>query len=146
MSPLVWASRQVAVVDLFAARFQGSGGQKRLGGAGGFGTGFLVTVFGRNPVVGRHPLAGALVRDDLCSRRREHFVVAGLIEVIVGVEEGLDLGAGARFFSAAITLSPDFGAPLSTSTRPSPVENASTLLPPPSTTASLSVGDSPVAR
>ena len=32
------------------------------------------------------------MRDDFRARRREHFVVAGLIEVIVGVEERLDFG------------------------------------------------------
>src|ERR1044072_9409636 len=36
-------------------------------------------------------------------------------------------------------LSNDFGAPPSTSTKPSPVENARTLLPPPSTTVIWSV-------
>src|SRR6185369_4994197 len=36
-------------------------------------------------------------------------------------------------------VSNDFGAPPSTSTTPSPVENARTLLPPPSTTAICSV-------
>src|SRR5688572_13723684 len=38
-----------------------------------------------------------------------------------------------------MTLSNDFGAPLSTSTKPSPAANARTLLPPPSTTVIRSV-------
>src|SRR5688572_3069280 len=41
--------------------------------------------------------------------------------------------------SDAMIVSNDFGAPPSTSTKPSPVENARTLLPPPSTTAICSV-------
>ena len=59
--------------------------------------------------------------------------------MIVGVEQGLDLAVGARPFSAAITASPDSGAPLSTSTRPSPVEKAVTLAPPASITARFPV-------
>ena len=41
--------------------------------------------------------------------------------------------------SDAMILSNDFGAPPSTSTKPSPVKNARTLLPPPSTTVIWSV-------
>src|SRR4030095_9408105 len=41
--------------------------------------------------------------------------------------------------SDAMILSNDFGAPPSTSTKPSPVKNARTLLPPPSTTTIWSV-------
>jgi hypothetical protein len=54
---------QIAVVDLLATRFQGTSGQKRLGGTGAFGV-LFIALFGLNPVVGRHPLQGALVRDD----------------------------------------------------------------------------------
>ena len=54
-------------------------------------------------------------------------------------QASVTLALGARLFSAAITASPDFGAPLSTTTKPSPVEKAVTLAPPASITASVSV-------
>ncbi len=58
-------------------------------GRAALGASLLVAIFGRNPVVGGHPLPRVLVRDDLRARGGERFVVAGLIEVIVRVEERL---------------------------------------------------------
>ena len=55
---------QVAEVDLLASRFQRTGGEKRLRGTGTFRAGFFKAIVSLNPVVGRHPLQGALVRND----------------------------------------------------------------------------------
>src|SRR5277367_300136 len=49
------------------------------------------------------------------------------------------LAPAATFLSPAITWSPDLGAPLSTSTKPSPVERAVTFAPPPSITDKVPV-------
>ena len=86
---------QVAVVDLLASRCQRTGGEKRLRGTGSFRAGFFIAIVSLDPVVGRHPLQGALVRNDL-RPRREHFIVAGLIDVMVRIEERVDLGVRAE--------------------------------------------------
>ncbi len=94
---------QVTVVDLLRSRFHQPGGFENLGRAGGFGTRFPVSIFGGNPIVGGHPLTRTFVCDDLRPRFGENFVVARLIDVIVGVEECMHLcGGGESLRSAAV--------------------------------------------
>ena len=77
----------MAVVDVLDSGFEGTRSLERFGGTRAPGTRLRVTVFGRNPVVGGHPLARDFVGDDAGAGGREHLVVAGLIGVIVRVEE-----------------------------------------------------------
>ncbi len=98
---------QVTVIDLFPAGFHGSRIKERFGRPRRLRTRFLVAILSGQPVIVRHPLTRAIVRDDLCARRGEHLVIAGLIEVVMSIEEGVDPRIRRQAsFSAATSLSP----------------------------------------
>ena len=77
--------------DLFGPGSHGTGGLKNFSWTGGLRTSLLETIVARNPIVRGHPLASPLVGDDFGAGRREHFVITGLIEVVMGIEESVDL-------------------------------------------------------
>ena len=99
-----------------------------------------VAILGRNPGGRRHPEPRVLVGDDRRPALPQHLVRAGVLRVPVGVEHRPHATAGDNCRSdppSADRVSS--GAPLSTSTRPSAVESASTLVPPLVTSDSRSV-------
>ena len=82
---------QIAVIDLFAAGFHGVLVKERLSRPCPLGPGLLITQFFGDPVIVCHPLLSPGVRNDLCAGHGEQFVITGLIDVIVRVEDGIDL-------------------------------------------------------
>ena len=84
------------------------------------------------------------MRDDFRPRRREHFVVAGLIGVIVGVEERLHFSARGQVLQRGHHLVAGLRSAAVHQHEPVTGGESQHIAPPPSTTASLS-GQAPGA-
>jgi hypothetical protein len=90
--------QKVTVVDLRASDGLRPAIHEDLGRTGAVRTRFLVAVLIGQPVIDAHPLTRPIVRNDLRAGRGKHFVVSGLREVVMGVEDRVDPGVATEPF------------------------------------------------
>jgi len=87
---------QVAVVNVLVTNSYRPVIAKGLHRECGLGASLLIALLSRNPVIRRHPLLGTRLGDDLGALPRELLVIGGLVQVVVGIKEGLDLAGGGQ--------------------------------------------------